>query len=196
MGEAQLRSRRGLGAGGVQERFGTRLVGRGKGKRGGRCGVGLGGGQLTPVMKALKIKCCKAAGAQARRLRLGRAHGNTCTGCRGRSRKGGQELPEWHVALPSARTVVRLKLGKNCLAKLFGPAFSCAAGVYSADLRKHYDLADPSWKYDIMPEIADGHNVLDFVDPDIDAKLAELEREEAELEVGGGEEGSSNANLW
>lgn len=57
------------------------------------------------------------------------------------------------------------------------------AGVYSADLRKHYDLADPSWKYDIMPEIADGHNVLDFVDPDIDAKLAELEREEAELEA-------------
>lgn len=55
--------------------------------------------------------------------------------------------------------------------------------MYSADLRKHYDLADPSWKYDIMPEIADGHNVLDFVDPDIDAKLAELEREEAELEV-------------
>ncbi|EFJ51403.1 hypothetical protein VOLCADRAFT_57006 [Volvox carteri f. nagariensis] len=59
------------------------------------------------------------------------------------------------------------------------------AGVYSADLRKHYSLENPEWKYDIMPEIMDGHNVLDFVDPDIDAKLAELEREEAELEVGG-----------
>lgn len=56
------------------------------------------------------------------------------------------------------------------------------AGVYSADLRKHYLLANPEWKYDIMPEVIDGHNVADFVDPDIDAKLAELEREEDELE--------------
>lgn len=32
-----------------------------------------------------------------------------------------------------------------------------------------------------MPEILDGHNIADFIDPDIDAKLAELERE-----VGGG----------
>ncbi|GLI62245.1 hypothetical protein VaNZ11_004840 [Volvox africanus] len=57
------------------------------------------------------------------------------------------------------------------------------AGVYSADLRKHFLLENPEWKYDIMPEIMDGHNILDFVDPDIDAKLAELEREEAELEA-------------
>ncbi|KAG2496998.1 hypothetical protein HYH03_005003 [Edaphochlamys debaryana] len=57
------------------------------------------------------------------------------------------------------------------------------AGVYSADLRKHYDLQDPNWKYDIMPEIMDGHNILDFVDADIEAKLAELEREEEELEA-------------
>ncbi|GIL62619.1 hypothetical protein Vafri_16810 [Volvox africanus] len=57
------------------------------------------------------------------------------------------------------------------------------AGVYSADLRKHFLLENPEWKYDIMPEIMDGHNVLDFVDPDIEAKLAELEREEAELEA-------------
>lgn len=28
-----------------------------------------------------------------------------------------------------------------------------------------------------MPEIMDGHNIADFIDPDIDAKLAELERE-------------------
>lgn len=55
------------------------------------------------------------------------------------------------------------------------------AGVYSADLRKGYDLKDPQWKYDIMPEVLDGHNIADFIDPDIDAKLAELEREEEEL---------------
>lgn len=51
--------------------------------------------------------------------------------------------------------------------------------MYNADLRKQYDLKDEAWRYDIMPEIADGHNVLDFVDPDIDARLEALEREEA-----------------
>lgn len=57
------------------------------------------------------------------------------------------------------------------------------AGVYSADLRKGYLLEDDAWKYDILPEIMDGHNVADFIDADIDAKLAELEREEEVLEV-------------
>jgi hypothetical protein len=55
--------------------------------------------------------------------------------------------------------------------------------VYSADDRKRYDLEDPEWRYDIMPEVVNGHNVADFIDPDIDAKLAELEREEEELEA-------------
>jgi nucleolar GTP-binding protein len=49
-------------------------------------------------------------------------------------------------------------------AALDHPACACrgplSAGVYSADLRKHYDLADAEWKYDVMPEIMDGHNVL------------------------------------
>ena len=59
------------------------------------------------------------------------------------------------------------------------------AGVYSADLRKHYIVEHEEWRHDIMPEIMDGHNVFDFVDADIDAKLAELERDEAEAEVRG-----------
>lgn len=42
-------------------------------------------------------------------------------------------------------------------------------------------LDDPEWKYDVMPEIWDGHNIADFVDPDIDAKLEALEREEDAL---------------
>ena len=33
------------------------------------------------------------------------------------------------------------------------------AGVYNSDLRKLYDLKDPAWRYDIMPEIVDGHNL-------------------------------------
>ncbi|XP_028127676.1 nucleolar GTP-binding protein 1-like [Camellia sinensis] len=52
------------------------------------------------------------------------------------------------------------------------------AGVYSASLRKHYVLANDEWKEDIMPEILDGHNVYDFVDPDILQRLEELEQEE------------------
>lgn len=55
------------------------------------------------------------------------------------------------------------------------------AGVYSADMRKKWQLEDDSWKYDIMPEIMDGRNVADFVDPDIEAQLAQLEKEEDAL---------------
>jgi nucleolar GTP-binding protein len=52
------------------------------------------------------------------------------------------------------------------------------AGVYSANLRRHYILADDEWKEDILPEILDGHNVADFLDPDILERCEELEREE------------------
>nr|KYP49396.1 putative nucleolar GTP-binding protein 1 [Cajanus cajan] len=41
------------------------------------------------------------------------------------------------------------------------------AGVYSMNLRKNYILASDEWKEDILPEILDGHNVYDFIDPDI-----------------------------
>ncbi|MCL7045256.1 hypothetical protein MKW94_021008 [Papaver nudicaule] len=63
------------------------------------------------------------------------------------------------------------------------------AGVYSASLKKHYILAHDEWKEDNMPEILDGHNVYDFVDPDILERLEELEREEGlRLEQEGDEE--------
>eukprot|EP01026_Neomeris_dumetosa_P035810 TRINITY_DN28787_c0_g1_i3.p1 TRINITY_DN28787_c0_g1~~TRINITY_DN28787_c0_g1_i3.p1 ORF type:complete len:459 (-),score=98.24 TRINITY_DN28787_c0_g1_i3:315-1631(-) len=52
------------------------------------------------------------------------------------------------------------------------------AGVYSANLRKGYLLEMDDWKDDIIPEFMDGVNVADFIDPEIDEKLAELEREE------------------
>lgn len=52
------------------------------------------------------------------------------------------------------------------------------AGVYSMDWRKLYDLRKDEWKYDIMPEIVDGKNISDFVDPEIEAKLCQLELEE------------------
>lgn len=52
------------------------------------------------------------------------------------------------------------------------------AGVYSASLKKHYILANDEWKEDILPEILDGHNIADFLDPDILERCEELEREE------------------
>lgn len=34
-----------------------------------------------------------------------------------------------------------------------------------------WDLADKEWKYDQIPEIVNGKNVADWVDPDIEEKL-------------------------
>ncbi|GAA5821527.1 hypothetical protein JCM10212_000136 [Sporobolomyces blumeae] len=59
------------------------------------------------------------------------------------------------------------------------------AGVFSTDLKKNYLLANDDWKYDVIPEIQDGKNVADFIDPDILAKLEELEEEEERLEKAG-----------
>ncbi|CAM9251904.1 unnamed protein product [Scytosiphon promiscuus] len=56
-------------------------------------------------------------------------------------------------------------------------------GVYSCDYRKYYDLKDDAWRMDRIPEIMDGKNVADYVDTDIDAKLALLEQEEDQLQA-------------
>ena len=58
-------------------------------------------------------------------------------------------------------------------------------GVYSMDLRKNYLLDNDEWKYDNAPEFWKGKNVADFVDPDIEDKLAQLEAEEDRLEQEG-----------
>jgi len=53
------------------------------------------------------------------------------------------------------------------------------AGVFSIPPQTHFiELQDEDWRYDIMPEIMDGKNILDFIDPDILEKLDELEKEE------------------
>ncbi|KAH3759803.1 nucleolar GTP-binding protein 1 [Pelomyxa schiedti] len=44
--------------------------------------------------------------------------------------------------------------------------------------RESYILENPAWKYDVIPEIMDGKNIIDFIDPDIVARLEELEKEE------------------
>jgi nucleolar GTP-binding protein len=74
------------------------------------------------------------------------------------------------VILPKRRTAKDEELEQG------GP------GVFSFDDRRLFQLPD-DWKYDVMPEIYNGKNVADFVDPEIEERLAELEREEAELEA-------------
>ncbi|KAJ5925154.1 Nucleolar GTP-binding protein 1 [Penicillium verhagenii] len=59
------------------------------------------------------------------------------------------------------------------------------AGVYSFDMQRDYTLANKDWNHDKMPEVWNGKNIYDFVDPDIEKKLAALEEEEEKLEADG-----------
>lgn len=56
-------------------------------------------------------------------------------------------------------------------------------GKYEASDRKTWDLENPEWVDDIIPDIMDGHNIYDNIDPEIHQRLIELEaEEEARLE--------------
>mmetsp|Transcript_15912 Transcript_15912/g.38733 ORF Transcript_15912/g.38733 Transcript_15912/m.38733 type:complete len:677 (+) Transcript_15912:327-2357(+) len=114
------------------------------------------------------------------------------------SRRAGEVLNRLHVAQPKPRdgvarpVVIPHSVAVNRVAKSSGELkivtekelqeANGGAGVYSQDLRKRYILEDDDWKYDVVPEIFNGKNVADFIDPEIDERLAELEREEDELE--------------
>jgi len=53
-------------------------------------------------------------------------------------------------------------------------------GFNSIEWKKKYKLKNPEWRFDVVPEIIDGVNIADYVDPDIMKKLEELEQEEEE----------------
>ncbi|THD24254.1 Nucleolar GTP-binding protein 1 [Fasciola hepatica] len=53
------------------------------------------------------------------------------------------------------------------------------------NLREHWMLKHPHEANDVIPEILDGHNLLDFFDPDIEERLNELERQESKIEAAG-----------
>lgn len=55
--------------------------------------------------------------------------------------------------------------------------------VFGPDYREQYMLDNPDWRFDIRPEILDGKNVYDYIDPEIEKLLEELEREEEEREA-------------
>lgn len=56
---------------------------------------------------------------------------------------------------------------------------------YTLDLQKNYTEIPEEERYDVIPEIWDGHNIADYIDPDVFSKLEELEREEGIREEGG-----------
>lgn len=56
---------------------------------------------------------------------------------------------------------------------------------YSLDLKKNYTEIDEEERWDDIPEFWEGHNIADYIDADIFAKLEELEREEGLREEAG-----------
>uniref|UniRef100_A0A3Q2CP35 Nucleolar GTP-binding protein 1 n=1 Tax=Cyprinodon variegatus TaxID=28743 RepID=A0A3Q2CP35_CYPVA len=64
---------------------------------------------------------------------------------------------------------------------------------YILDLQKYWDLMNEDEKQDKIPEVWEGHNIADYIDPDIMRKLEELEKEE-ELKERAGEYESDEAS--
>ncbi|XP_060808744.1 nucleolar GTP-binding protein 1 [Amyelois transitella] len=56
---------------------------------------------------------------------------------------------------------------------------------YVLDLQKNYSEIPEEERHDPIPEFWEGHNIADYIDPDIFQKLDELEREEELRESGG-----------
>lgn len=49
--------------------------------------------------------------------------------------------------------------------------------MFNFPWNEHFMLENNEWKYDIVPEIMDGKNIIDYVDPEIERKILELEKE-------------------
>ncbi|XP_072910947.1 GTP-binding protein 4 [Hemitrygon akajei] len=56
---------------------------------------------------------------------------------------------------------------------------------YVLDLQKYWDLMNQCEKQDLIPEIWEGHNLADYIDPDIMKKLVNLEKEEELKQLAG-----------
>lgn len=104
-----------------------------------------------------------------------------------------------HVALPKPRdnvsrppvipsSVITSQVGQRTSAK--GRKLQRAiqeekggAGVYSMDDRELWTAVADDERRDVQPEMWSGHNIADFVDTDIEARLAALEQEEDAAEA-------------
>jgi len=56
-------------------------------------------------------------------------------------------------------------------------------GWSTNEWKEKYLLKNPDWKLDPIPELIDGKNIADFIDPDILARLEELEQDEESREA-------------
>ena len=53
--------------------------------------------------------------------------------------------------------------------------------MFMIPVEEHYMLEKEEWRFDVWPEIYNGSNVMDYYDPDIEAKLQKLEEEEDQI---------------
>merc|ERR1712228_1007389 len=83
---------------------------------------------------------------------------------------GAEDEEEMETSVPKRKTEreIELEMGDD----------------YIVDLKKNFDLPADQ-KYDIIPETWQGHNIADYVDPDIMEKLEALEKEEELREKAG-----------
>ena len=73
----------------------------------------------------------------------------------------------------------RPKLMRDIEAENGGP------GVFNINLKEKYLLENDDWKNDKIPEMLNGHNFYDYIDPDIATRLEALEEEEVQREADG-----------
>jgi hypothetical protein len=86
--------------------------------------------------------------------------------------------------LPSGRGACGGRGRLVCRAGALMAVCACAcACVCVQDVRKLYLLKSEDWRFDAVPELWEGKNVADFVDPDIEEKLRLLDEEEDQLQV-------------
>ncbi|XP_066143569.1 nucleolar GTP-binding protein 1 [Euwallacea fornicatus] len=105
-----------------------------------------------------------------------------------RSKKVDGVLNRLHVAMPKPRDnkerpacipeSVQLKKQQKVKRKLAREVEIEEGDDYVVDLAKEYVDIPEEERHDIIPEIWEGHNVADYIDPEIFEKLAELEQEE------------------
>merc|ERR1719295_1033559 len=94
-----------------------------------------------------------------------------------------EEEEDEEMVLPGQMSIVSKKLQKKL--KTERDIELALGDDYVLDLQKNWDLANPEEKYDVIPEVWNGKNIADYIDPDIMTKLEALEKEEELREKSG-----------
>ncbi|XP_049882648.1 nucleolar GTP-binding protein 1 [Pectinophora gossypiella] len=113
-----------------------------------------------------------------------------------RTKKVDGILNRLHVSLPAPRDAkarppvippaAQAKLDRASRKRKLEREIELEAGDdYVLDLQKNYSEIPEEERHDPIPEFWEGHNIADYIDPDIFDKLAELEKEEELREESG-----------